>query len=451
MLKASRCAVFFALLGGLLVVVGAHGADEAPASRLPAVAGPVRLTPATAAAMVIARAPDSALADQNIAAAQGKLQQAQAMNGWQLSALASHTRQGPVAAFDLSGMGLGRIVMSPSNVTTGAISATKPLYLGSRDRYSCEAAAAGVDAARVGRAAVDLGLAQQGRQAVYALLRLQQLWVVTQQRTTAVAEHLRLAESMFAAGTVARFEVVQAQTELERARGDEIAARTAVAQQKAALCELLNLPQGTALEAEEGVPLATPEGDLHKLIQVAFDQRPDLRAADYAVRAAEASLRLAEANDRPTLAASGQWSYTYQGSYSDSDAWKAGLTLTKPIFQGGQTKALITQAKAGLETARLDVERGQQQIALQVSQASLALDDAREQVVVAERGVDEARERQRIAEVRFQSGVSLGVEVLDAQTALAAAEAQLVNARFGLQSAMTALRAAMGFLDVAKE
>jgi len=413
--------------------------------------GPVQLTPDTAARLAVSRAPDRALADQAVLGAQGKLQQAQAMTGWQVQAQVSHMRMGPVTAMDLSSQGAGRIVLSPSNSTTGLLSVAKPLYLGSRDVYSREAATAGLEAARVARAGVDLTLAQDARQAVYTLLRLQQLWVVAQRHVTAVAEHLRVAEAMFAAGTVARFEVVQAQAELARARGEEISARTAVAQQKAALCQLLNLPQGTVLQAEEGVPPVAPEGDVQELIATALRQRPDAQAAEWAVKAAEASLRLALANDRATLAATGQWTHTASGSFSDGDSWQAGLSLSKPLHRGGETQALVVQARAALETARLNAEKTQEQIARQVTQAVLAVENAREQEQVAARGLDEARERQRIAVVRFQSGVSLGVETLDAETALALAEAQQVNARYDLQSALSALRAAIGLHDMAKE
>ena len=127
------------------------------------------------------------------------------------------------------------------------------------------------------------------------------------------------------------------------------------------------------------------------------------------------------------------------------------LTLTKPFYQGGEKEAAVMQAQSALQTARLNVEAAQQGIALQVTQAQLNVDDAREALAVAEQGEVEARERVRIAQVRFGNGVSLGVEVLDAQSALAAAQTQVVNARYDLQVATTALRAALGLADLPKE
>ena len=426
-------------------------APEAP-PRLPAIAGPLRLTPDSAAALAVDRSADVAIAEQAIASARGGLRRAEAMSGWQVQADASYSRMGPSATISLpESMGGGELTLSPSEVEREAISATKPLYLGGRDKHAQSAAREGIVAAQEGKAGGMIGVAAVTRQAVFTTLLLQQLSAVAQQRLTAVAEHLRVTTAMFNAGTVARFEVVQAETEQARAKGDVIKAQTAVAQAKASLAQLLNVPQGTEIIVEEGVPPQVPEGDLHQLIQTAFGQRPELNALEAAVRAAKANLRLAQANDRPTLAF--QSSVAHQPSETTQQLlnWSVTLALTKPIFQGGATQAMIMQAQAALQTAKLNVEKTEQQIALQVTQAVLNIGDAKEALRVAEQGEVEAQERLRIADVRYRNGVSLGVEVLDAQTALAAAQTAVINARYDLQIAVTSLRAALGFLDVAKE
>lgn len=426
-------------------------AAPAVPERLPVIAGPVTLTPDLAAAMAVSRSVELAIADQSVAAARARVLQAEALRELQISAQASYTRSGPSQSFEIPGGEGGSISLSPGAVHRETISVTKPVYLGKRDRYAREAAQAGVEAAEQNVDANTVNLAYVARQAVFTLLRLDQLKVVTQQRVTALTEHLRITTAMFDQGTVPRFEVVQAETEIARARGEMIRAQMAVAQQKAALAQLLNLPQGTELVAEEGVPGAAPEGDLQVLIGRAQQQRNDIAAAEAGVRAQQANLRLARAYNNVTLVVQGNLNHGTATAAAGSLGWDLTVAVSKPLLRRKEAKSVVLGAEAGLRTAELNVERLQQAVAREVTQALLDVGQAREQLTVAEQGEVEARERLRIAEVRFLNGVSLGVEVLDAQTALAAAQTQVINARYDLQVAVAALRAAVGLSDLAKE
>lgn len=425
---------------------------ESSPARVPALASPLRLTPQTAAELAVQRSIDLAVNEQDINAARANVRLAESQRGLRVEAQASYTRMGPTQSITLpESMGGGEISFTAPESHVGTLVATKPLYLGERDRYAKRAAQAGVQAAQGNLEAGVVNVAVAAREAVFALLRLQQLSVVAEQRLTAIAEHLRVTRAMFEAGTTARFEVVQAETELAQAKGDLVAAQTAVAEQKAYISQLLVVPQGTEIVAEEGVPATVPEGDLHQLIAKAIADRPELGALQASVRAQQANLRLAEANDNLSIAVQGSVNVQTATAASSETNWSVTVGLTKPIYQGGETRARVDAARAALKTAELNIERAEQQIALQVSQALLSLQQAREQLQVAEQGEVEARERARIALVRFQNGVSLGVEVIDAQTSLAAATSNVVNARYNLQVAVASLRAALGLTDLPKE
>lgn len=445
------------VVGMLAVLAGVSVASAQPTAatgvaRLPALATPVRLTPDLAAALAVQRSTEAAIDAQQINAAQGLLKEARAMRHLTVDSEASYSWSGPVKTFAIPpALGGGTIQFIPPAIHRETLRVTQPLYTGGRFMYANRAARANIAAAQGDAQATLVELVLAARQAVYGVLRLQQLVVVVEQRLTAVAEHLRIARAMFEAGTVARFEVVQAETELSRARGDVIHARTAVAQQKAVLAEILNVPQGTEMVVEEGVPPRLPDGDLHGLIGMALAERPEVGALEAVVRGREAQVRLAQAGDDFSLALQGQVNNQTASATSNSLNWNVAVTLTKPLYQGGVKEARVMQARAVWETARLNLERAQQGIALQVTRAQLGVDDAREALAVAEQGEVEARERSRIAQVRFSNGVSLGVEVLDAQSALAAAQAQVVNARYDLQVATAALRAALGLADLQKE
>jgi outer membrane protein TolC len=376
------------------------------------------------------------------------------LTGVNVAAQASLTLSGPALVFTLPASG-GQPAQSftvvPTAVQHEGLTASVPLYLGGRDRYARQAGHAGVQAATFGLAAGTINVALAARQQVFSTLRVQQLDLVAQQQATANEEHLRVTKAMFDQGTTPRFEVVQAETQLAQAQGQVIHAATAVSQAKASLVATLNLQQGSSITVEEGVPHELPPGDLHSLIQLALDQRPEIASQQALVRAQEANLRLAKANDNASVALQGAVNNGTATLASPALGWSVTVAVTKPIYQGGVTQAQIMLAQAALGTARLNLEKTAQQIALQVAQNVLNVQDAQQALAVAQQGEVEARERARIAVVRFKNGVSLGVEVLDAQTALTSAQTQVVNARYDLQTAVASLRAVLGLLDLPQE
>jgi len=308
-----------------------------------------------------------------------------------------------------------------------------------------------VDAAGWSVETAKLAVAQAARQAVFGLLRLQQLSVVAQQQVTAVAEHLRIANAMFEVGTAPRFEVVQAETNLAQAKGNAIQAQTAVSLIKAQIATILNVPQGLDIPVEEGVPYQLPEGDMNALSTIALRERPETKLLQAQVAAQEANVRLAQANSNPSVALEGTLNNQTESVASAGLNWSLSLGASWPLYQGGLTRGKVQVAQAALQSARLNLEKTSQQIALEVTQALFQIQDARQALEVADQGEVNARERARIADVRFTNGVGLGAEVLDAQTALASAQAQVINARYNLQVAVVSLRSALGLADLPKE
>jgi outer membrane protein len=106
------------------------------------------------------------------------------------------------------------------------------------------------------------------------------------------------------------------------------------------------------------------------------------------------------------------------------------------------TTAQIGEAKAGLANLRFNTEVERQNIALQVRQSVLALREAAESIVVAERGLDEARENLTLAEGRYATGAGSIIELTDAQASLTGAEASYEQARYNYLIAVASLERA---------
>lgn len=406
-------------------------------------AAPLVLTPAQAGQLAVQQALEIQLAQEAIEQAQAQVQQARAGKRLQGQITAVEGRMGPVATVEFGG---AEISMGDDTIRQAALGLTQPLYTGGRVESQVQAATAGVGAAGSEAEATKRAIRRQAQEAAYAVLRAQAMAEVARQRVASVQEHLRLSQLMYEAGTVAQFEVIQAQTELSRAEGDLIGAETGVQQAIAGLRRVVNLPQTQPLGVAAPVDsLPRPAGELADLIAVSWEDRPEIAALQARVEQAEAGLRLARATNNLNLALSGEFAHQETSSaFAKEDTWQVLLSMNKPIFDGGLKRGAVQQASSRLRSTHLGLESQQQQIALEVTQQYLALDQATKQLQVATQGVVEAQERARIAGVRYAAGVTPGIEVLDSQTALAAAQATQVNTNYDLHLALIRMYFALG-------
>jgi len=114
---------------GLWGLVGAvWGQEPAAPARLPELPGPVRVTPLTAAKLAMERATRLALSEQQIAAAQAVLRQAEAMRDVQVEGQISYSYSGPGKSLRLpEAMGGAEIKFAPTSLHKETIKVTWPL------------------------------------------------------------------------------------------------------------------------------------------------------------------------------------------------------------------------------------------------------------------------------------------------------------------------------------
>lgn len=438
---------------------GAHAfAQEAASPELPEYvqvndAGEIVLSPAAAARWALERNTDVRIQAESIAEAMGQLRQAWAADRIQVGVRGTAMRMGPVSTVQLPPPAEDEepmeVQVSPDQHYQATISARMPLYTGGRTDLGKDLAREGISAAEGGTRIARLSVAMGASEASFAVLRTIQLAGVAAAQVTAVAEHVGNAEVLEEAGMVAQFDVVQARTELARAQEQLIMAQTGVEQAKAQLRRVLALPQATQIAVADAPAPDLPEGDLPELIEVAYENRPEVETREAGVRMARLNLRLAERELAPSVALMGEYSRQTTGGLGGTDwSWQIGVVAEKPIFDGGARRGKTESARARLESAELEVERAKEQVGLEVVQAYLSVQEAEKRIETAEQGLVEARERRRMAQLRYREGLAAGIEVIDADTALAAAEASLVNAEYDMQLAVTRLRTAMGILDV---
>jgi outer membrane protein TolC len=128
--------------------------------------------------------------------------------------------------------------------------------------------------------------------------------------------------------------------------------------------------------------------------------------------------------------------------------WNWNLTgfVNIPIFSGYLTKQQVAEARANLLRARANGDVLRQTILLEVNQALLNLESAKERLQVTAVTVTQAKERLALVEGRYRAGLSNAVEVTDAEVVLVNAQVNDVVAMSSYQAARSQLERAMGSL-----
>ncbi len=175
----------------------------------------------------------------------------------------------------------------------------------------------------------------------------------------------------------------------------------------------------------------------------AVEHNPQVAAGRAAVKAAEAQVQVVRAGLTPTVSVSGGGSIgNSSGATTTSGSVSAGVTYL--IYDGGLRQAQIRQAEALAESARQDLATVTVGVAFQTVQAYMGVIVAGQVVLLREQAVAQARTQLAAAQANFQAGRVARADVVRAESVLAAAEFDLVDARGDVDTSRTALGTAMG-------
>ncbi|HEX8925572.1 MAG TPA: TolC family protein [Terriglobales bacterium] len=244
---------------------------------------------------------------------------------------------------------------------------------------------------------------------------------------TAEALH-NLAVAQRSEGVATGIDVVRAQVRLSRQRQALVTTRNTAQSTLLVLARNLGLPPSTNIALSEVLQKSTlPAPSLESAMQTSLGARSDYQSLLAQREAVREQQKASRARFLPRLLASGQFEGIGRSMYTIRGVGQAQASLQFTIFdrdRQGEAKELAARANR-LEKQLADLQLGVEQ---QIRQAVLNLNSAAEEVAVAEDTVHLAERELDLAKVRFESGVTNNVEVVDAQDALAAAEQSLIIA-----------------------
>lgn len=334
---------------------------------------------------------------------------------------------------------------SSSVYTAGLTVSSFELDLFGRVRSLSNAALAQFLATEEARKATHISLIASVANGYLATLADDELLALTQKTLDARRESLRLIQLKYDNGVVSKLDLQQGLALVD-------SARVTLAQQQRQRAQDINaltLLVGQTLPADlaGGNTLAAtvlnelPAGLPSDLLTV----RPDIRAAEQELIAANANIGAARAAFFPRISltgsagsASGELSGLFK---SGTFGWSFAPQMVLPIFDYGRNQANLGSARAGRDIAVAQYERTIQSAFREVSDALAGQATYAEQLR-AQRSVAEAeQERFNLSDLRYRSGAASYLDLLDAQRSLFSAQQAAVQANLArLQNQVTLYR-----------
>ncbi len=321
-----------------------------------------------------------------------------------------------------------------------------PLYAGSSLKEGRIAARYGLNSADMELENSLQTIRQTATNYYFNVLRCRNEIEVYSENVRTMQEHLQNVNAQFRAGTVAKADVLSSQVNLANAQQALISAQNDYDVAVATLSNYLLLPADTIIRAQDQLTYTPYNLNLADCTAYALENRPDIAAADYAVKQAESGVRSAKSGYRPTVNAVATKGMNGKSPFSDSysDSWTAGISASWNIFDNGVTAAEVESAKASLAAAEETAAETREGVQLEVQSAFLTLRAAERNIATTRVAIASAEEDFKIAQVRYAAGVGTNLDVTDASDKLTQAKNNYYNALYTYNTAKADLDKAMG-------
>ena len=262
---------------------------------------------------------------------------------------------------------------------------------------------------------------------------------VREESVAVLQSQLQDQQSRFEAGTVPRFNVLQAEVALANAIPPVIQARNALRISQFSLVKQLGLdypsdPALVPIDVLGQLDYDPIKIDLAKSVFTALTRNPSLKVQRQNILIGNEQLKAALSGFQPTLnATAGYQAFNVPTSSSLDDAVNGlffGVTGSWNIFDGLATIGATQAARASLQQSMINYDNGARGIELDVQRAVSNLIEAQEVIDSQRANVVQATEALRLSRERLDAGAGTQLDVLNAQVSLLQAQTTELEGRF---------------------
>jgi outer membrane protein len=321
------------------------------------------------------------------------------------------------------------------------------------------------DASTAEVSAKELSLTYRCSEAYYNYAKAEELVGVRKNAEALAEENLKIAKALFANDKAPKNDVLRADVGVAQAQGDVLSAQNMATLAKTNFNNLLKRdhdamivvpsmqeigslfstsPEIASMDNEALRPISLPP--LHDDEELAFRNRPELQQLLLTGNALGATKKAAFSDYLPniTLFASYGW-LENNPTFANSDhLLVGGAQLKWNLFSGFNTNAKMQEADAAIEELRFGAETAASGILLEIEDARTEKVNAMERLAIAKKQIASAEENYTITKAQYDNGMALLITMIDAQTTLENAKANLATTTYDVLIADAKYRKAIG-------
>ncbi|VBB46714.1 Outer membrane efflux protein [uncultured Paludibacter sp.] len=299
-----------------------------------------------------------------------------------------------------------------------------------------------------------IDLKNQVAKAYYSVLMAQDSYDVIQKTYENAKENSRIITDKFKQGTVAEFESIRADVQVKNVEANLAATENAVELAKLQLKMLMGVDMDTPIKLQGNLSdyQKSMYADYMKIDTTALTNNSDLKQFDIRSKQLTQSLKVQQAQWFPTLSA--MFNYNYMSMVNDSvlftkdHRWfptsNVGLTLSIPIFQGGQRYYKEKQLKIQMDELTDQKQSLQRGLQLQAMSYVNNMQKAMKLIESNQEAMRQAEKAMQISEKRYQVGAGTYLDVSTAQLAYMQSGFAYNQAIFDYLTAKTDLEKLLG-------
>jgi outer membrane protein TolC len=279
----------------------------------------------------------------------------------------------------------------------------------------------------------------------YDVLVNQELSRVNRERARRAREGLGVARARVSSGAAVQTDSLQLVLELVRAQVDSLRQHNALRTAQLELGRRVGAAGPVDAVPLDTLPAAALPVTLPQALQIALDQGPQYRTARANENSAEAALRAQRGEYLPVLSVGGlHQRFDTRLFPGASNISSVTFSLSFPLWNNGQREIEVSRARVNRDVARAIRDDLERVVRRDVTASYDGYQVTAAAVQLALVAVTVASETYRMQELRYRSGASTILDLLDSQVDLAEAEAGLIQARYLNRLALAQLEAILG-------
>jgi len=303
----------------------------------------------------------------------------------------------------------------PSDIQTGSrkrqtttfdysVTGQQLLFDGFKTAYDLSSAERNIRSSRYNYDVTSSSIRLRLRTAYANLLIAQELLKVSEEIEARRSQNLELVRLRYEGGREHKGSLMTSEADLAQAIFDVSQARRSISVAQRQLTKELGRRHFVPMAAEGGLEVKEEDRNMPDFENLC-EHNPFLQQLIAQKEAAKFGVSSAKAQFFPQVFASGTLGNTNVDAFPDKNEWSFGTNLTLPIFDGGNTIATVSKAKAALGQAEADERSGRDGVIYTLSDTWTKLQDAIGKVGVAQKSLDAARERAKISEAQYSIGL----------------------------------------------